>query len=88
MNSDNSFDKVQVIERSLRCFGNGLVGLLPVVGLPWAIIALGHFLAVSQHKGNIWNPAERYLGIGALCATLGLSLTLLIGGVIAIEISF
>jgi hypothetical protein len=86
MKSKAPFDKVQVIDRSLRCFAFGLVGLLPVIGFPFAIIALGEYTHVKRRKGSIWNPAERYLGIGSLCATAGLGLSLLIVAVIALEI--
>lgn len=86
MNATAPFDKVQVIERSLRCFAFGITGLLPVIGVPFAVIALNNFTQVKRHKGSIWNPAGRYLGTGALCATAGLGLSLLIVSAIAIQI--
>jgi hypothetical protein len=88
MNAKAPFDKVQVIERSLRCFACGVVGLLPVIGVPFAVIALSNFAQVKHRKGPIWNPAGRYLGIGSLCATAGLGLTLLIVSAIAIQMWF
>jgi hypothetical protein len=88
MNATAPFDKVQVIERSLRCFTFGVVGLLPVIGVPFALIALGNFTQVKRRKGSIWNPAGRYLGTGALCATAGLGLTFLIVSAIAIQMWF
>ncbi len=81
-------DKVQVIRRSARCFVCGLVGILPGIGVPFAVVALGDFLYVSQNKGTITNPAERYLRQGAFGAVLGLLLTLFLGAIVAVQISW
>jgi hypothetical protein len=43
-------DRVQIIERSLRCFFCGLVGILPGIGLPFAVVALGDWIFVLRHK--------------------------------------
>lgn len=80
-------DRVQIIERSLRCFFCGLVGILPGIGLPFAVVALGDWLYLLRHKSSEWNPAERYVHYGAQSATAGLLLTLLLAAVLAIEIS-
>jgi len=85
--SSKSFDKAQVIERSLRCFACGLMGILPGIGVPFAVVALGNFLQVKLHMVPMWNPAERYLGIGALCAIAGIGLTVIIASAIFIEVS-
>ena len=85
MNAKAPFDKVQVIERSLSCFAFGIIGLLPVIGVPFAVIALGNFAQVKRRKGSLWNPAERYLRTGSCCATAGLGLSLLIVSAIAIQ---
>jgi len=87
MKSSKSFDKAQVIERSLRCFAFGLTGLLPGIGVPFAVVALSDFLQVKLHMVPMWNPAERYLGIGALCAIAGIGLTVIIASAIFIEVS-
>ena len=81
-------DKVRIIERSLRCFALGLVGILPGIGLPFAVVALGDCLFVLRHKRDEWNPAERYLQIGSLAATLGVMLTVLLAAVIMIEVTW
>ena len=86
MSAKPPFDKVQVIERSLRCFAFGIIGLLPVIGMPFAVIAIGNFTQVKRREGSVWNPAGRYLGIGSLCATAGLGLSLLIVSAIAIQL--
>ncbi len=65
------------MECSLRCFVFGLISLVPVLGVPAALIALylftqGHTAAVDE-----WNPAERYLQGGRFFALTGLLVTLL-----------
>lgn len=87
MNSAAPFDKIDVIQRSLRCFVCGLIALIPVVGMPFAVVAIGDFLRVNWDKGVIWNPAKRYLQTGLVCAVAGLLLETLLGSIIFIEVS-
>lgn len=81
-------DHVQLIKRSMRCFLCGLVGILPVVGIPFAVVALGDCFYVARRKDTKANPAERYLRWGALGATMGLGLTALTAGIVLIELSW
>lgn len=87
MKSRPPFDKIEAIERSLRCFTCGIIGILPGIGLPFAIVAIGDYLRVNRHKESVWNPAERYLGAGAFCAVVGLMISLVLAGIIYIEAS-
>jgi hypothetical protein len=87
MKSRAPFDKVQAIQSSLRCFACGIIGLLPGIGLPFAIVALGEYFRVMRNQARVWNPAEGYAGTGGICATVGLLLTLVLAGVIYIEAS-
>ena len=64
--------KVEMIERSLSCFRLGLVGLIPLIGVPFAVRSLQHAHRVKHGQGAVWNPAQRYLFWGALCARMGL----------------
>jgi hypothetical protein len=64
--------KSEMIERSILCLKWGLWGMLPVIGIPMAIVALQHYGRVKRGKGALWNPAQRYLFWGALCARAGL----------------
>ncbi|HXT13045.1 MAG TPA: hypothetical protein VN873_15900 [Candidatus Angelobacter sp.] len=76
-------DKIQIIESSTRCFTCGLIGILPLIGLPFAIIAIANFVRVQLGKGTVWNPANGYLSAGGFCAAIGLGIsTLLIGSFI------
>jgi hypothetical protein len=75
-------DKVEVIQRSLRCFTLGLIGLLPGLGIPFAVVALALYLQVRREIGSHWNPAQKYLTWGLATALCGLFLTVVIAGVI------
>jgi hypothetical protein len=81
MNATPPRVKIEMIEGSRRCFMLGLLSLLPVIGLPLAIMALGQYRRVKQLRGNQWNPAHRYLHWGNICA--GIAVLLL-----ALEIVF
>jgi hypothetical protein len=73
MKTAQPMTKVEMIERSLRCFGYGLIALLPVVGLPLAVLAIGQYLRVKRGQGDMWNPAQRYLFWGGLCGRMSLA---------------
>ena len=67
-----------MINNSLRCFGCGLLGLLPVIGFPFAVAALvlAGKARVSQRQS--WNPAEPYRVWGVILAAGGIILWALI----------
>jgi hypothetical protein len=81
MNATPPRVRIEMIEGSLRCFTLGLLGLLPVIGLPMVIMALSQYRRVKQIRGDQWNPAGRYLRWGSICA--GFAVVLL-----ALEIVF
>ncbi len=70
-------DKIRAMECSLRCFGFGLISLVPLVGVPAALIALYFFMQGHATAANEWNPAESYLQGGRFLALTGLLITLL-----------
>jgi hypothetical protein len=72
MNPSPPLTKMEMIERSMRCFVWGLWGLLPIVGVPMALVSLHNYKRVKDNQGAMWNPAERYLFWGALFARIGL----------------
>jgi hypothetical protein len=76
---------ITVINASLRCFVFGLVGLVPVIGLPFAVAAIVQSRKVGRASGSEWNPAEGYLRAARGIGPLGLLTTagcLLVLGVI------
>ena len=74
MNPHFSITKVEMIERSLRCFFFGVLGFLPFIGLPMSIIASRDYRRVTAAQGALWNPAGPYLLWGGICARLSLFL--------------
>jgi hypothetical protein len=70
--------RAEMIEGSLRCFDYGLIGLLPVIGIPMAVLSAVQFARVKRGRGAMWNPADRYLLWGGVCARTSLALFFLI----------
>ena len=64
----------------------GLIGLLPVLGVPFAIIAVSNFFRIKRIAGGEWNPAQTYLTWGLATALSGLFLSVLVTFVVAIII--
>jgi hypothetical protein len=56
----------------------GLLGLLPLIGIPMAVWALVLHHRVASSQSGAWNPAQRYLRWGGICARLGLMVFLVI----------
>lgn len=63
--------KIKMMKASLRCFFWGLLGLLPVIGLPFAILALVTSGGVRARQKLHWNPARPYWLGGVICAAFG-----------------
>ena len=70
MNPD-AIIKIKMLEGSLRCFRFGLLGLLPVVGLPFALAALWISGRVRSREKLFWNAARPYRVWGVVCAAVG-----------------
>lgn len=68
--------KSRMIELSLRCFVLGMVGLVPLLGLPAAIAALVASGRVRAGSQGAWNAARPYLLFGHAMAFLGLLISL------------
>jgi hypothetical protein len=67
--------RIEMIRRSMRCFVLGLFGLLPIIGLPFAVMVLVENWRLKSRFGAAWNPAGRYLRMGCLCASWGAGLS-------------
>jgi hypothetical protein len=70
MNTDAG-TKIQMLKSSLCCFVFGLLGLLPGIGLPFAIAALWISGRVRAREKFFWNAAKPYRVWGVVCAALG-----------------
>jgi len=71
MNTDSAA-KIRMMKLSLRCLALGLFGLLPLVGVPFALAALWASFAARKHERDFWNPARPQRIFGLICASLGL----------------
>jgi hypothetical protein len=70
--NDRVSDKIQMLKGSMRCFIYGLLGLLPVLGLPFALAALYISGRVRVKEKLFWNAARPYRLWGVACAAVGL----------------
>jgi hypothetical protein len=64
--------KIRMLENSLRCFVCGLLGLLPIIGLPFAFVALVVYSGrVRVGQKRYWNAAKPYWIWGVVSAMAG-----------------
>jgi len=63
--------KIKMLNDSMQCFVFGLLGLLPVVGLPFALAALWIGGRVRVSEKQLWNAARPYRIVGIVCAAVG-----------------
>jgi len=63
--------KIKMMKGSIRCLIFGLLGLLPVVGLPFALAALWVAGGVRTKEKLYWNAAKPYRVWGVTCAAMG-----------------
>ena len=79
--------RAELLERSMNCFMAGLCGLIPVLGIPAAWWAFSEYLRLKRSPLPIWNAAHPYLVAGAICAVIGLAVSLVLIVVVAIAAS-
>ncbi len=70
MNTDANA-KIKMLKGSLRCFVFGLLALIPVLGLPFAVGALWTSGQVRVQEKLFWNAARPYRIWGVVCAAAG-----------------
>ena len=70
--STNAAAKIEMMNNSMRCFVFGLLGLLPIIGLPFALAALWYSGRIRSSEQKLWNPAKPYRVAGIGSAALGL----------------
>lgn len=70
MNSPNTDPelKIRMIKQSLRCFTFGLMGLIPVIGLPFAISALVAGGSARGLEVRCWSAARPFRRWGVAIA--------------------
>lgn len=62
--------KLKMMKWSMRCFIDGLLGFIPIIGLGFALTALWVSGRVRQQEKLYWNPAKTYRVIGVACAAV------------------
>lgn len=63
--------KLKMMRSSLRCLTLGLLGLLPLIGVPFALAALWASYSARRIEKQFWNPAKPHRIVGLICAALG-----------------
>jgi hypothetical protein len=63
--------KIRMLKCSLHCYVCGLLGLLPVIGLPFAIAALVMSGNVRAGQKKYWNAGRPCWIWGLVCAIVG-----------------
>ena len=71
-------NKVRVIEQSVGCQLLGAWSLVPVIGIGFAVAAIGCYHRVRAEVGHEWNPARAQLVRGVVFAWVGLLINLTI----------
>lgn len=62
---------MKMLKASNRCLIFGVLGLLPVIGLPFAVAALWLAGGIRRQEKRYWNPAKPYRMFGVTCAAAG-----------------
>lgn len=63
--------KLKMMKASIRCLAFGLLGLLPIIGAPFAVAGLWSSYSARRQEKYFWNPAKPHRVIGLICAALG-----------------
>ena len=84
MNND-AVAKITMLKSSTRCFFFGLLGLLPGIGLPFAILALWNGGKARVREKIYWNAARPFRIWGVIAASVGLIFWTLTAAVIAFD---
>jgi len=74
----SAMDKIELIELSMQAFFFGVPGIIPFIGIPFAIMALLNHARIKRRAPAQWNPAQRYLFWGMVCTRIGVILTILL----------
>ena len=64
--------RIAATKLSLRCFVYSLIGLAPLIGLPFALAAIIRSRQAPKPDTSDWNPADRYLNAARRLGPLGL----------------
>jgi hypothetical protein len=65
-------EKIQIVESSLRCFLCGVLGLWPLLGAGFAVLAIRLFFRVGMDAAEYPNPARAFPAWGFALGVIGL----------------
>jgi hypothetical protein len=68
---NNAPQKLKMIKASIRCLWFGMLGLLPLIGVPFAMAGLWSSWSARKLEKELWNPAKPHRVIGLICASIG-----------------
>jgi hypothetical protein len=63
--------KLKMMKASIECLTLGLLGLLPFIGLFFAIGGLLGSYRARKTERQLWNPAKPHRIAGLICASVG-----------------
>ena len=63
--------KIKMMKGSIRCLTLGLLSLLPLIGVPFALAALWASFTARKKERQFWNPAKPQRILGLICAAFG-----------------
>ena len=73
----NPEDGIIAINYSRRCLAFSFGGLVPLLGLPFVLLAFANYYRARAASNGYWNAGQTLLVWGRVIATLGLLITLL-----------
>lgn len=71
MNND-AMAKIKMLQESTQCLVFGLLGFLPVIGLPFAFAALWIGRRARNREKHYWNAAKPYRIWGVIFALISI----------------
>jgi len=79
--------RIRVMDRSLRCFAGGVCGLIPLLGVPEAMLAFLYFWE-TRAAAAAWpeNPARHYRRAGFVFAILGTLVSVIISAIFLVVV--
>lgn len=80
-------DKITLINKSLWCFWYGLLGLIPVLGVPFGLMAIWSSWQLRRSPLAGWNPGRNYVTWGKVLAIIGLLFSFCCLSALAVRIS-
>ena len=64
-------EKLKMMKASSNCLIFGLLGLLPIIGAPFALAALWFSARAKPLERRFWNPARPHRLFGVAAAAIG-----------------